>query len=248
MAGHSKWAQIKRKKGVTDAKRGQLFTKLGREIAVAVRSGGPKPEENSALRLAVERARASNMPNANIQRAIDRASGGGDGSQLEEIRYEAYGPGGAALLIDSLTDNRNRTVSEVRAALTRAGTGIAESGAVAWLFEQKGVIAVDVDDQLDPDDIMLAAIDGGAEDVDVDEGLVEVITAPADLESARSAVEEAGAPIASAEVVMRATNTVPVDTDQAGKLMRLIDSLEDLDDVQRVFTNADFPDAALVEA
>ena len=248
MAGHSKWAQIKRKKGVTDAKRGQLFTKLGREIAVAVRSGGPKPEENSALRLAVERARASNMPNANIQRAIDRASGGADGSQLEEIRYEAYGPGGAALLIDSLTDNRNRTVSEVRAALTRAGTGIAESGAVAWLFEQKGVIAVDVDEQLDPDDIMLAAIDGGAEDVDIDEGLVEVITAPADLESARSAVEEVGAPIASAEVVMRATNTVPVDTDQAGKLMRLIDSLEDLDDVQRVFTNADFPDAALVEA
>ena len=248
MAGHSKWAQIKRKKGVTDAKRGQLFTKLGREIAVAVRSGGPKPEENSALRLAVERARASNMPNANIQRAIDRASGGADGSQLEEIRYEAYGPGGAALLIDSLTDNRNRTVSEVRAALTRAGTGIAESGAVAWLFEQKGVIAVDVDEQLDPDDIMLAAIDGGAEDVDVDEGLVEVITAPADLESARNAVEEVGAPIASAEVVMRATNTVPVDTDQAGKLMRLIDSLEDLDDVQRVFTNADFPDAALVEA
>lgn len=248
MAGHSKWAQIKRKKGVTDAKRGQLFTKLGREIAVAVRSGGPKPEENSALRLAVERARASNMPNTNIQRAIDRASGGADGSQLEEIRYEAYGPGGAALLIDSLTDNRNRTVSEVRATLTRAGTGIAESGAVAWLFEQKGVIAVDVDEQLDPDDIMLAAIDGGAEDVDIDEGLVEVITAPADLESARSAVEEAGAPIASAEVVMRATNTVPVDTDQAGKLLRLIDSLEDLDDVQRVFTNADFPDAALVEA
>lgn len=248
MAGHSKWAQIKRKKGVTDAKRGQLFTKLGREIAVAVRSGGPKPEENSALRLAVERARASNMPNTNIQRAIDRASGGADGSQLEEIRYEAYGPGGAAILIDSLTDNRNRTVSEVRATLTRAGTGIAESGAVAWLFEQKGVIAVDVDEQIDPDEIMLAAIDGGAEDVDVDEGLVEVITAPSDLESARSAVEDVGAPIASAEVVMRATNTVPVDTDQAAKLMRLIDSLEDLDDVQRVFTNADFPDAALVEA
>ncbi len=248
MAGHSKWAQIKRKKGVTDAKRGQLFTKLGREIAVAVRSGGPKPEENSALRLAVERARGSNMPNANIQRAIERASGGGDGSQLEEIRYEAYGPGGAALLIDSLTDNRNRTVSEVRATLTRAGTGIAESGAVAWLFEQKGVIAVDIDEQLDPDEIMLAAIDGGAEDVDIDEGLVEVITAPSDLESARSAVEEVGAPVASAEVIMRATNTVPVDTDQAARLMRLIDSLEDLDDVQRVFTNADFPDAALVEA
>ena len=248
MAGHSKWAQIKRKKGVTDAKRGQLFTKLGREIAVAVRAGGPKPDENSALRLAVERARASNMPNANIQRAIERASGGADGSQLEEIRYEAYGPGGAALLIDSLTDNRNRTVSEVRATLTRAGTSMAESGAVAWLFEQKGVIAVDVDEQVDPDEIMLAAIDGGAEDVDIDEGLVEVITAPSDLDSARSAVAEVGAPIASAEVIMRATNTVPVDTDQAAKLLRLIDSLEDLDDVQRVFTNADFPDAALVGA
>ncbi|MCY3557016.1 MAG: YebC/PmpR family DNA-binding transcriptional regulator [Chloroflexi bacterium] len=248
MAGHSKWAQIKRKKGVTDAKRGQLFTKLGREIAVAVRSGGPKIEENSALRLAVERAKASNMPNANIDRAIERASGGADGSQLEQIRYEAYGPGGAALLIDSLTDNRNRTVAEVRATLTRAGTGMAESGAVAWLFEQKGVIAIDVDETADPDDIALAAIDGGAEDVAVDEGLVEVITAPSDLESARSAVEELGAPVASAEVVMRATNTVPVDTDQAAKLLRLIDSLEDLDDVQRVFTNADFPAAALVEA
>jgi len=248
MAGHSKWAQIKRKKGVTDAKRGQLFTKLGREIAVAVRSGGPKIEENSALRLAVERAKASNMPNANIDRAIERASGGADGSQLEQIRYEAYGPGGAALLIDSLTDNRNRTVAEVRATLTRAGTGMAESGAVAWLFEQKGVIAIDVDETADPDDIALAAIDGGAEDVAVDQGLVEVITAPSDLESARSAVEELGTPVASAEVVMRATNTVPVDTDQAAKLLRLIDSLEDLDDVQRVFTNADFPDAALVEA
>ncbi len=248
MAGHSKWAQIKRKKGVTDAKRGQLFTKLGREIAVAVRSGGPKIEENSALRLAVERAKASNMPNANIDRAIERASGSADGSQLEQIRYEAYGPGGAALLIDSLTDNRNRTVAEVRATLTRAGTGMAESGAVAWLFEQKGVLAIDVDDSADPDDIALAAIDGGAEDVAVDEGLVEVITAPSDLESARSAVEELGTPVASAEVVMRATNTVPVDTDQAAKLLRLIDSLEDLDDVQRVFTNADFPDAALVEA
>ncbi|MYB22249.1 MAG: YebC/PmpR family DNA-binding transcriptional regulator [Chloroflexi bacterium] len=248
MAGHSKWAQIKRKKGVTDAKRSQLFTKLGREIAVAVRAGGPKIEENSALRLAVDRAKASNMPNANIDRAIERASGGADGSQLEQIRYEAYGPGGAALLIDSLTDNRNRTVAEVRATLTRAGTGMAESGAVAWLFEQKGVIAIDVDETADPDDIALAAIDGGAEDVAVDEGLVEVITAPSDLESARSAVEELGAPVASAEVVMRATNTVPVDTDQAAKLLRLIDSLEDLDDVQRVFTNADFPAVALVEA
>ena len=248
MAGHSKWAQIKRKKGVTDAKRGQLFTKRGREIAVAVRAGGPKPEENAALRLAIERAKSDNMPNANIDRAIERASGGGDGSRLEEIRYEAYGPGGAALLIDSLTDNRNRTVSEVRAALTRAGTNMAESGAVAWLFQQKGVIAVDVDAQSDPDDIMLAAIDGGAEDVAVDEGLVEVITAPSDLENARSAVEEVGAPVASAEIVMRATNTVPVDVDQAGKLLRLIDTLEDLDDVQRVFTNADFPEAAMVEA
>ena len=248
MAGHSKWAQIKRKKGVTDAKRGQLFTKLGREISVAARQGGPKLEENSALRLAVERAKQSNMPNANIQRAIERATGGGEGAQLNEIRYEAYGPGGAALLIDSLTDNRNRTVSEVRAALTRAGASMAESGAVAWQFEQKGVIAVDIDSSTDPDDIALAAIDGGAEDVDVDEGLVEVITAPSDLESARKSVEEFGVSVASAEVVMRATNIVPIDDSQAGKLLRLIDSLEDLDDVQRVFTNADFPDTALAGA
>lgn len=248
MAGHSKWAQIKRKKGVTDAKRGQLFTKLGREIAVAARQGGPKLEENSALRLAVDRAKQSNMPNANIQRAIERATGGADGAQLSGIRYEAYGPGGAALLIDSLTDNRNRTVSEVRAALTRAGASMAESGAVAWQFEQKGVLAIDIDASTDPDDIALAAIDGGAEDVDVDEGLVEVITAPSDLEAARRSVEEFGVEIASAEVVMRATNTIPIDTSQAGKLLRLIDSLEDLDDVQRVFTNADFPDAALAGA
>ena len=248
MAGHSKWAQIKRKKGVTDAKRGQLFTKLGREIAVAVRAGGSKLEENAALRLAVERAKQNNMPNANIQRAIERASGTGDGAQLMEVRYEAYGPGGAAILIDSLTDNRNRTVAEVRAALTRAGVSMAESGAVAWLFEQKGVIAIDAAADVDSDEVALAAIDGGAEDVDVADGLVEVVTAPGDLESARKSVEEVGAPVASAEVVMRATNSVPVDDQQAAKLLRLIDSLEDLDDVQRVFTNADYPDSVLAGA
>ena len=248
MAGHSKWAQIKRKKGVTDAKRGQLFTKLGRELAVAARQGGPNPDENPNLRLAIERARQSNMPKDNIQRAIERATSAADAAQLEEIRYEAYGPGGAALLIDSLTDNRNRTVSEVRAALTRAGVSMAESGAVAWIFEQKGVIGVDLEAGVDADEVALAAIDGGAEDVAVEPDLVEVITAPGDLEQARSSVEQAGVAVASAEVIMRPTNTVEVGGDKARALMRLIDSLEELDDVQRVFTNADFPDAVLAEA
>ena len=248
MAGHSKWAQIKRKKGVTDAKRGQLFTKLGRELAVAARQGGGNPDENPALRLAIERARQSNMPKDNIQRAIDRATNAADAAQLEEIRYEAYGPGGAALLIDSLTDNRNRTVSEVRSALTRAGANMAESGAVAWIFEQKGVIGVDLDGGVDADEVALAAIDGGAEDVAVEADLVEVITAPADLEQARSSVEQAGVAVANAEVIMRPTNTVEVDESQARSLLRLIEALEELDDVQRVFTNADLPDAVLAEA
>ena len=248
MAGHSKWAQIKRKKGVTDAKRGQLFTKLGRELAVAARQGGGNPDENPALRLAIERARQNNMPKDNIQRAIDRATNAADAAQLEEIRYEAYGPGGAALLIDSLTDNRNRTVSEVRSALTRAGANMAESGAVAWIFEQKGVIGVDLDGGVDADEVALAAIDGGAEDVAVETDLVEVITAPADLEQARSSVEQAGVAVANAEVIMRPTNTVEVDESQARSLLRLIEALEELDDVQRVFTNADLPDAVLAEA
>lgn len=248
MAGHSKWAQIKRKKGVTDAKRGQLFTKLGRELAVAARQGGGNPDENPALRLAIERARQNNMPKDNIQRAIDRATNAADAAQLEEIRYEAYGPGGAALLIDSLTDNRNRTVSEVRSALTRAGANMAESGAVAWIFEQKGVIGVDLEVGVDADEVALAAIDGGAEDVAVEPDLVEVITAPADLEQARASVEQSGVAVATAEVVMRPTNTVAVDGAQARALLRLIEALEELDDVQRVFTNADVPDAVLAEA
>ena len=248
MAGHSKWAQIKRKKGVTDAKRGQLFTKLGRELAVAARQGGGNPDENPALRLAIERARQNNMPKDNIQRAIDRATNAADAAQLEQIRYEAYGPGGAALLIDSLTDNRNRTVSEVRSALTRAGANMAESGAVAWIFEQKGVIGVDLDAGVDADEVVLAAIDGGAEDVAIEPDLVEVITAPADLEQARVSVEQSGVAVATAEVVMRPTNTVAVDGTQARALLRLIEALEELDDVQRVFTNADVPDAVLAEA
>ncbi len=248
MAGHSKWAQIKRKKGVTDAKRGQLFTKLGRELAVATRQGGPNPDENPALRLAIERARQNNMPKDNIQRAIERAANAADADQLEEVRYEAYGPGGAALLIDSLTDNRNRTVAEVRHTLTRAGANMAESGAVAWIFEQKGVIGVDLEGGVDADEVALAAIDGGAEDVAVEPDLVEVITAPGDLEQARTSVEQAGVAVASAEVVMRPNNTVEIEGSQARSLLRLIESLEELDDVQRVFTNADIPDAVLAEA
>ena len=248
MAGHSKWAQIKRKKGVTDAKRGQLFTKPGRELSVAVKQGGPNPDENPNRRPAIDRARQNNMPKDTIERAIERASSAASADTLEEVRYEAYGPGGAAMLVDSLTDNRNRTVAEVRSTLTRAGANMADAGAVAWIFEQKGVVSIDRAADVDADEVALAAIEGGAEDVVVEDELIEVVTAPAELEAVRGAIGATGVPVASAEVVMRPTNTVEVDEQAAGGLLRLIDALEELDDVQRVFTNADFPEAAFVEA
>ena len=235
-------------KGVTDSRRAQVFTKLGREIAVAVRQGGPSLEENSVLRLAVGRARQANMPKDNIERAIERASGAGDAESWEEVRYEAYGPGGVAMLIDALTDNRNRTVAEVRAALTRAGGNMGETGSVAWQFEQRGVISVEVGDGVDSDAVVLEAIDAGAEDVQVADGLIDVITAPSDVEMVRDVLDGHAVTIDSAEVVMRPTATVAVNKDKGRTLMRLVETLEDLDDVQRVFTNADLPESILVEA
>lgn len=248
MSGHSKWAQIKRQKGVTDARRGKLFTKLGREVQRAARLGGPDPDENPALRLAVSRARQANMPKDNVERAIERATASGSGEDWDEIRYEAYGPGGVAMLIDTLTNNRNRTVAEVRAALTKAGGSMGETGSVAWVFEQKGVIAIDLGPGMDADSIALAAIDAGAEDVQVEEGLVEVLTDPSGLEAIRATLEGGGVRIGSAEVMMRPGNSVGLEEDKARGLMKLIDALEDLDDVQRVYSNADFPDSVLVEA
>ena len=247
MSGHSKWSQIKRQKGVTDAKRGKLFTKLGREILVAARVGGGDPVANATLRLAVQKAKQANMPKDNIERAIERALGGGDASTYDEITYEAYGPGGVAMLIDTLTDNRNRTVSDVRAALTRAGGNMGETGSVGWVFALKGVIQVDVTADIDVDDLQLRAIDAGAEDVAVDEGLIEIVTDPATLEAIQEALAGAVA-IASAEVVQRPTTTVPLEDGKARTLLKLIDTLEDLDDVQSVSTNAEYPDSVLAEA
>ena len=247
MSGHSKWSQIKRKKGANDAKRGKLFTKIGREITVAAQGGGGNPEDNSSLRLAISKARQANMPRDNIDRAIDRATSTAAADSFDEVRYEGYGPGGAALLIETLTDNRNRTVSEVRSTLTKAGGNMADAGAVAWNFSQQGVISVDMESDDDPDEIGLQAIDAGAEDVVDEDGLLEVITVPRETDKVRQALEDAGVQISAAEVQWRAGSMVDLDESKARSLLKLIDSLEDLDDVQHVASNADIPEAAFAE-
>lgn len=246
MSGHSKWAQIKRQKGAADAKRGQVFTKLGREISVAVREGGPSPDGNPRLRLAVERARAANMPADTIDRAIKRAAGAGEGLSLEQVSYEGYGPGGAALLVEVFTDNRNRTVADVRNAFSRGGGSLGEAGCVAWLFEQRGLITVDASGK-DPDEIGLSAIDAGAEDVRTEDGTVEVYTAPADLEAVRAALSEQGARIVGAEIARVPQSSVTLDPKEAGAALRLIERLEELDDVQAVYSNLDISEEALAE-
>lgn len=244
MSGHSKWATIKRAKGANDAKRGALFTKLSREIIVAARQGGPDPAANFKLRLAIQRAKANNVPNDNIERAIQKATGAGAESNLEEVIYEGYGPGGAALLVSTLTDNRNRTVAEVRHQFTRAGGSLGEAGSVAWQFNPKGLISVPLNGH-DPDEIALTAIDAGAEDVDIQDGMVEIQTDPSTLEPVRKALEANGYTIENADFAMVPTNLVPLDDKTAHQAMRLIENLEDLDDVQRVYSNADFSDEAM---
>jgi YebC/PmpR family DNA-binding regulatory protein len=247
MSGHSKWSTIKRQKGVTDAKRSALFTKVAREISVAARQGGGDPDANYRLRLAIEKARSVNMPADNIKRTIDKATGGGEAEQFEEITYEGYGPGGVAILVEAATDNRNRTAAEVRAVFTKAGGQLAGSGAVAWQFEPRGLITIPSNGQ-DPDDVALVAIDAGAEDVDTStDDLVEVYTTPGGLESVRKALGAAGVPVESAENTMIAKNTVEVDEHRARQNLRLVESLEDLDDVQRVTANFDIPEELFAE-
>jgi YebC/PmpR family DNA-binding regulatory protein len=247
MSGHSKWSTIKRAKGAADAKRGALFTKVAREISVAARSGGGDPDTNYRLRLAVEKARSVNMPADNIKRTIDKATGGGEAEVFEEIVYEGYGPGGVAILVEAATDNRNRTAAEVRALFTKAGGQLAGSGAVAWQFEPRGLITIPAKGQ-DPDDVALAAIDAGAEDVDTSSAeLVEVYTTPAGLEGVRKALDAAGVPVESAESTMIAKNTVEVDEQRARQNLRLVENLEDLDDVQRVTANFDIPEQLFAE-
>jgi len=244
MSGHSKWANIKHAKAATDARRGQVFTKLSREITVAARQGGPNPDSNVRLRLAIEKARENNMPRENIERAIQRATGGGDGGHLEEITYEGYAPGGAAVLLTVVTDNRNRAVSEVRNAFARGGGRLGESGSVAWLFEQKGLITLEVD-PAKGEEVALMAIDAGAEDVKVDKGWLEVYTSHASFERVRRVLAQAGTKIASAELSMVPKTTVPLDERAAEQTLKLLDRLEELDEVQKVYTNGDFPDVVL---
>jgi YebC/PmpR family DNA-binding regulatory protein len=247
MSGHSKWSTIKRQKGANDAKRGALFTKVGREIAIAARQGGPDPEANYRLRLAVEKARSVNMPADTIKRAIERAAGSDKADQYEEMVYEGYGPGGVAILVEAATDNRNRTAADVRAIFVKAGGQLAGAGAVAWQFEPRGIISVTRDGQ-PPDDVALAAIDAGADDVDTESDPMEIATQPADLETVRQALEAAGIAIDSAELTMQPKATVEIESSHARQNLRLIEMLEDHDDVQRVTANFELPDEILAEA
>jgi YebC/PmpR family DNA-binding regulatory protein len=244
MGGHSHWTQIKRQKGAADARRGQVFTKLGREISVAARQGGADAAANFRLRLAVQRARDANMPNDTIERAIRRGTGAEGANELMEAIYEGYGPGGTAVLVEVLTDNRNRSVADIRATFSRLGGSLSEAGSVAWLFETKGLIMVNAD-QRDGEDLALTAIDAGAEDVDIEDGRVQVRTEAEDLEKVRRALEEQGVDIESAELAKVPKSTISLDEKEAVQSLRLLDRLEDLDDVQRVYSNAEFPDEVL---
>ncbi len=245
MAGHSKWASIKHKKKATDAKRGALFTKLTRAITVAAREGGGDPDGNPSLALAIQKAKDASMPKDNIERAIAKGTGADqDAEAFETVTYEGYGPGGVAVLVEALTDNRNRTSSDVRHAFTKSGGSLGEPGSVAWIFEKKGQIVVDAA-RYDEDDLM-PAIEAGAEDVAADGDVLEVVTEATELTTVREALEGAGVELDSAELVMRPTNRIEVDEAQAGSLMRLFDTLEDNDDVQAVHANFDI-DAEILE-
>lgn len=245
MAGHSKWSNIKRKKEKEDAKRGKVFTKLSRQITVAAREGGGDPETNFRLRLAIDQARAANMPNDNIERAIKRGTGELEGAAFEEIVYEGYGPAGVAVLLEVMTDNRNRTASEVRHLFSRYGGNLGESGCVAWMFESKGQIRVPADG-IDEEELMLAAIEAGAEDLERVDDVFEITTDPSALHAVQAALREANYPIAEAFLSRIPTTTVGVSADQAEKILALLEALEDHDDVQEVYTNADFNDEVLM--
>jgi YebC/PmpR family DNA-binding regulatory protein len=247
MSGHSKWASIKHKKAATDAKRGQLFTKLARAITVAAREGGGDPDANYTLAAAVEKARSYSMPKDNIQRAIDRGTGeGGAGDQIERVIYEGYGPGGAAILVEALTDNRNRTGSEVRHAFDKHGGSLGEPNSVAWQFEKRGVILVDASHYSEDD--LIAAIDAGADDVAEDGDVLKVTSDPSSLAAVRTALEESGVDVQSGDLAMEPQAVVEVASEsEARQLVRLMDTLDDHDDVESVHANFDIPEALLEE-
>ncbi|NLN14947.1 MAG: YebC/PmpR family DNA-binding transcriptional regulator [Tissierellia bacterium] len=243
MAGHSKWHNIKNKKGKEDAKRGKIFTKLARTIMVAVREGGPDPEFNPALKAAIDKAKAANMPNDNIERAIKRGAGETDGQNFEEIIYEGYGPAGIAVFVECLTDNRNRTAPEIRHAFDKAGGNLGQSGSVTFMFDRKGLIAIERDDSIDEDELTMLAIELGAEDFEAEEEGFEIITAPEDFDRVRNGLSEAGYKFAMAELTYIPQNTVTLtDPEDIKKMEKLIDMLEDNDDVQAVHHNWEMPE------
>ena len=246
MSGHSKWSQIKHQKGQADVRRGQLFTKLAREVAVAARTGGPEPNTNRRLQLAIEKARENNMPIVNIERSIKRATGqnGGNQTTLDEITYEGFGPGGAAILVQAVTDNRNRAASDIRGVFDRNNGKMGQVGSVSWLFEKKGLITVNVEPN-QADEVALLAIDQGAEDFTTEGQTLEIVSSLDRLELLRNSLEAHGLLLAAAEATMVPTTQVVLDDRSAEQTLKLLDRLEDLDDVQRVFTNADFPESIL---
>ena len=241
MAGHSKWANIKHRKGRQDAKRGKLFAKLIKGIEAAARTGGSDPDGNPTLATAIQKAKDASVPKDNIERAVARGAGDADGVEYEEIWYEGYGPGGVALYVEILTDNRNRAAADVRSTFTKHGGSLGEPGSVAYLFEQKGYLLVTGDE----DTVMLAALEGGADDVEASDDHWEVTCAPGDLVAVRAAVEDAGVTVDQGEVSQIASISVPVNEATAPKVLRLVDALEDLDDVQAVHANFDIPDDVL---
>jgi YebC/PmpR family DNA-binding regulatory protein len=244
MSGHSKWSTIKRKKGKEDAKRGRIFTRLIKEITVAARTGGGDENSNAALRSAIQAAKAANMPAVNIEKAIKRGTGELPGVQYEEIVYEGYGPGGAALYIDALTDNKNRTVAELRHILSKYGGSLGENGSVAWMFTKKGVILVHKDKTTE-DDLMMATLDAGADDIQEDGDFFQITTQPGNLESVKAALQENDISFESADVTMEPSNTVKLEGKNAEHILKLMDALEEHDDVQNLYSNFDIDESIL---
>lgn len=247
MSGHSKWHNIRLRKGKQDAVRSKLFTKIAREIIVAAREGGGDPDSNLRLKQAIQKGRENSMPSDNIKRAIQRGSGEVDGASYEEIPYEGYGPGGVAVLVACLTDNRNRTVAELRNIFSKCGGNLGESGCVAWMFEQTGLIEIP-SDSTDEDTVMMATMDAGAQDIRVEGDTIEVLCQPGDLAKVRDALTEAGIAFANAEVTMLPKSTVKIeDSKEASQILRLLDALDDNDDVQQAYANFDIPDELMQE-
>jgi len=244
MSGHSKWSTIKHKKAKIDAQKGKIFTKLAREIIVAAKQGGGDPDGNFRLRIAVDKAKAANMPNDNINRAIQKGVGGGEGDNYEEIIYEGYGPAGVAVMLDIMTDNRNRTAGDIRHIFSKNGGNMGETGCVSWMFDRKGYLAIDRESlQMDEDELLLLGLEAGAEDIKIEDDGIEVFTAPDDFEDVKNNLEEQGIKFAEAEISMVPQNTIDVtDIEQVKKLMKLIDYLEEHDDVQNVYANYNIPD------